>query len=684
MEIRELAWTRSSLEKLGRRLPAADAVLDGWLREVVAARDELAFRNLVCAALCSGRSLRAEHLVGGTPLFEHDRLFRRAAVRFSGDVGAALVAAVETRRLDIEREALALALAAVWCREREGGRWTPGLLIAARRLGRLRNRLPTVGLALAIVCSVTRDPALQTILEGVPVPWVAGFESEFWKEAESDLWDCVPQETPPVLSGYTVRRAVARVGRNEPCPCGSGRKYKQCCLPKDQERLRQSSAVPGLTLQEWREQPELALTWRRLRDMPSYEVVRLDPRKVPPELRDHLMDRLLGFNEIEAAVHCLEVTGFGDNPDWFYWEWTLHDVVRAGQRALAERLLALRPGIDLGQLGVGVRLLLAGDEDRRQLDVVEEEALRVLRSESSMEILLEFVHGLLAGRTPALGLLVARGVLPLAPAWEGDTLLSDMLEVRDRLALDVVEPMEEVFHDLLEKPDDHRWEDSEELARSRRALEIKGEEVRRLKADLAALQGDLHARERRAAKPSDAVPAPASESVPTVATDDTDMTELRSKLRGLRERLKERHTERNQLRRELLLARQQLAQAQGTRESQAPAKPTQPEEEPLFAEAEDLGQQPVRVPRWPHKFGVELARFPHPVARSVMVLVGRLAAGEPAAFVGVKRLRSTPDVYRQRVGAHYRLLFRLSSEGLEVVELVNRKDLERVIKARFS
>lgn len=24
-----------------------------------------------------------------------------------------------------------------------------------------------------------------------------------------------------------------RVGRNDPCPCGSGRKYKKCCLPKE-------------------------------------------------------------------------------------------------------------------------------------------------------------------------------------------------------------------------------------------------------------------------------------------------------------------------------------------------------------------------------------------------------------------------------------------------------------------
>jgi hypothetical protein len=25
-----------------------------------------------------------------------------------------------------------------------------------------------------------------------------------------------------------------KIGRNEPCPCGSGRKYKHCCLDKKQ------------------------------------------------------------------------------------------------------------------------------------------------------------------------------------------------------------------------------------------------------------------------------------------------------------------------------------------------------------------------------------------------------------------------------------------------------------------
>ena len=29
--------------------------------------------------------------------------------------------------------------------------------------------------------------------------------------------------------GQTVRREAPKVGRNDPCPCGSGKKYKKCC-----------------------------------------------------------------------------------------------------------------------------------------------------------------------------------------------------------------------------------------------------------------------------------------------------------------------------------------------------------------------------------------------------------------------------------------------------------------------
>ncbi|MCC5025393.1 MAG: SEC-C domain-containing protein [Candidatus Synoicihabitans palmerolidicus] len=31
-----------------------------------------------------------------------------------------------------------------------------------------------------------------------------------------------PRRPPPVVN-------ITKVGRNDPCPCGSGKKYKKCC-----------------------------------------------------------------------------------------------------------------------------------------------------------------------------------------------------------------------------------------------------------------------------------------------------------------------------------------------------------------------------------------------------------------------------------------------------------------------
>jgi preprotein translocase subunit SecA len=38
-----------------------------------------------------------------------------------------------------------------------------------------------------------------------------------------------PRESRPAASVKTVVRAAPKVGRNQPCPCGSGKKYKKCC-----------------------------------------------------------------------------------------------------------------------------------------------------------------------------------------------------------------------------------------------------------------------------------------------------------------------------------------------------------------------------------------------------------------------------------------------------------------------
>lgn len=44
------------------------------------------------------------------------------------------------------------------------------------------------------------------------------------ERAMDDSWE--PVVIPP------LRKSTPDIGRNEPCPCGSGKKYKKCCLPK--------------------------------------------------------------------------------------------------------------------------------------------------------------------------------------------------------------------------------------------------------------------------------------------------------------------------------------------------------------------------------------------------------------------------------------------------------------------
>lgn len=60
---------------------------------------------------------------------------------------------------------------------------------------------------------------------------------------------------------------MAKTGRNDPCPCGSGKKYKQCCLPKDEaaasEQLALATAPAVAAAKATREENRAALEEHR-------------------------------------------------------------------------------------------------------------------------------------------------------------------------------------------------------------------------------------------------------------------------------------------------------------------------------------------------------------------------------------------------------------------------------------
>lgn len=66
-----------------------------------------------------------------------------------------------------------------------------------------------------IVATLDREHPLATLDDGI----------EDLVHAVYDLWD---QTSEARFKVDTVRRDEPKVGRNDPCPCGSGKKFKQC------------------------------------------------------------------------------------------------------------------------------------------------------------------------------------------------------------------------------------------------------------------------------------------------------------------------------------------------------------------------------------------------------------------------------------------------------------------------
>ena len=54
-------------------------------------------------------------------------------------------------------------------------------------------------------------------------------EEEVQKIEEKRRQDYVMSRGEDTPAPATIRREAAKVGRNDPCPCGSGKKYKKCC-----------------------------------------------------------------------------------------------------------------------------------------------------------------------------------------------------------------------------------------------------------------------------------------------------------------------------------------------------------------------------------------------------------------------------------------------------------------------
>ena len=84
-----------------------------------------------------------------------------------------------------------------------------------------------------------RSLALKTTVtfgdEGIPLDQLSN--------AAEEMDGVAVEPAQPVAAAPPAAPAPPRPGRNEPCYCGSDKKYQQCCLPKDEEAARRAAAA---------------------------------------------------------------------------------------------------------------------------------------------------------------------------------------------------------------------------------------------------------------------------------------------------------------------------------------------------------------------------------------------------------------------------------------------------------
>ena len=85
--------------------------------------------------------------------------------------------------------------------------------------------------AKGFVEKISREADWKTLAPGNPPADLGMAVTEIWNEMIVE--DCRLMGAIPIIDRSpwpSDENPFKHVGRNDPCPCGSGKKYKKCCL----------------------------------------------------------------------------------------------------------------------------------------------------------------------------------------------------------------------------------------------------------------------------------------------------------------------------------------------------------------------------------------------------------------------------------------------------------------------
>ncbi len=682
-------YCRPALRALGEALPSDDDLITTALNHAAEQRDAKSFSHLYLAALFAGRRVPSSVLELGAALLPEAMLLLHTALRLEGDIAEPLARAVRSGRMGTERDATAIVVA--WLDyERREIQAPSEFIILTRRTCRVcsRTSAPMARPLLCVAAKLSGDPVVASILNA-DIANDRGLDkvlTEMRRLVGEASWaNTIPLSPPveiPLGQPATLKRAAPKAGRNDPCPCGSGKKFKQCCEGKTS--ADEQYEVDGVTLSEAAAHPELLLTAERIRGLRSYELYTLDPRRLIPPLLGQVVIRLVDFGEIPRAIEMLKAAG-PESLSRYALDDIAFELYRAREAEALRWLVDWAPGaIDLS---FEMEVLIASPDERlRLLQQRAREAFEAERADEKSATMAFCDLGFAALVTdPALGILIARGVLPVCGWQNQSVLIEDIEDARDLIGLDNQEPGYEVLDstDRLFADEERHASDLEKVRKeSSSRVSQREEEIQRLKSRIDAMQETLTQREK-SDRSTDRKPT--SPTSPDASPDSAEARELRDQLRRLKDNLKVEHDERNRAMRDLRAAQEQLRRASRETPESATPQPSPPpstdedDTNPISIEWE---RQPLRIPEYTGAFQDSVRDHPRQASAAAIAAAGRLAAGDPSIWKTVRALKRRPGTLRVRIAGDYRLLFESGpADTLRILDFILRRDLDRWLSA---
>jgi hypothetical protein len=511
---------------------------------------------------------------------------------------------------------------------------------------------------------------------------------------QQEVLKALPEEKPPLVIGgdFTVRRPIPKIGRNAPCPCGSGKKYKKCCYEKDQQLLRDASPYEGITMTQLRSMPSLVDDADMIREMRAYELKKLQPVKLNEEQLFQAYRRADHFGMREFALDML--LELKDRPDrenfaLEHMEDLLDSALDVGDIDVARKVMGLITPEGLHD-AEAVKFRFDFVENREHYDALEARCRQALQEEAD-EDLFKLDYALLAlsynfeNIFPAMSIVFARAaVIGRQEAFFDNEMLMEVVrKCRADLGHDPWEdPLEDIFDRMLKKDDFDLQDEAkntqiqklkEKVSETSRLASQRHSALKEKELELDRLVKRVEGEEKSSASRQNAVKS----TEPLSIEERKTASDLHRQIDNMKAEINLQQHERRQLRKALREAQKKLV----VRESRK--TPTVPTDEQRTGLEFETTPKKIMIPEFSAAYRRSCETAPSAVVAKSLQAAAGFAAHNKQIWRQTKGIETIRHIYRIRIGIHHRLMIQWEKEkGLKVLDLIPRAQLETWIRQR--